>query len=268
MSRGKDVNVKELTPAEYEAKFGRKKPGPKAGATHTRAAKSVPGAALKKDGTPRKKPGRKPGSVVAKATAAPVVKKASSAAPWGYKKDGTPRKPPGRKSSTKSGAPKQEAASEATPKRRGRKPGVARKEVNEVNHEVSAKTAETVKSQISTGKVFPLVKALVEDFNESLLTDLHETIESKLVDEEAFDFDKNDWDAVSELMTSGFSKLSAVKQVRVDRVAEKAAEAALQAVSDEDVEPEDEDVEDDEPHVVASSSTSEEAAQLAHPNSP
>jgi hypothetical protein len=116
MPRGKSIDTKDMSPEEYEKKFGRKKPGPKLGAKKV-VAKAVRAAkpGLKKDGSPRKKPGPKPGK---KPAAVRAKVQANGDAPWGYKKDGTPRKPPGRKAT---GTPTKKTEI-ATAGRRGLRP--------------------------------------------------------------------------------------------------------------------------------------------------
>ncbi len=74
----------------------------------------------KKDGTPKKPPGRKTGK--RKTSKKKTAKRGKSAdAPYGYKKDGTPRKPPGRKTGkrkSKAAAPKSAKAPKRQTKRK------------------------------------------------------------------------------------------------------------------------------------------------------
>jgi hypothetical protein len=264
MPRGKKIDPKELSPEEYEKKFGRRKPGPRPGVARVARA-----AGTKKDGTPRGKPGPKPGPKPGHARVA--AQGTTSDAPWGYKKDGTPRKPPGRKAA---GGKKHEAASTPAtatePKRRGPKPGFKR---NQATPQVAPTPGRDLGAPPpSRAKNFQFAKSLIaEDFDEQQILELHEDIENRLIGDKTDDFTKDDWAAIAELEASGYSKLGAVKNVLTDRLAERAAnEAVTQAIEEET--PDDDDVEDEtETDVTVSAPSGQNkenpTSQLAHPAS-
>lgn len=280
MPRGKkEVDPKEMTPAEYEAAFGRRKPGPKAGARRgpkpkdTRAslrAVAIPG--LKKDGTPKRKPGPKPTAIKA---AKPTRTAVSSDAPWGYKKDGTPRKPPGRKASGASNGKQETLATATVPKRRGPKPSTKSGRAGDpVRGYGKAVAKDLGPPPPSRGKQFALIKEIIEsELADEQLEELHGIIEVKLIGDTS-DLTDEDLAAVAELQSSGYGKLDAFRNVRHDRQAEteieriESVQAADDDVEDDDVEDDQEEEEDDDDVSVTPPASPQEESEEVTQASP
>ncbi len=281
MPRGPKIETKDMSPEDYEKKFGRRKPGPKAGARKpakatVKAAKAGP--KLKKDGTPRKKPGPKAGKATfAKAT---TSRKSGAEAPWGYKKDGTPRKPPGRKASANG---KKETlgavptAGRKGPSKTGTKSGRAAQAARGADHDSAGPGKDLGPPPPSRARQYALVKEIVSaDLDADQLAELAGVIEERLIGDIS-DLDSDDLGAVAELQSNGYSKLGAINTVRKDKqaVVQQAASEAEADEKSEEVEeettaeaaPADDDVDEQEEGEETNPSQEAPPAQAAAPTS-